>query len=183
MIISKRDRPDAVEDQVAVNTGKYARFFWPILRGIALIVALCAFIEALSEFLYGGKWGIALPVFMLATYALIAMNPKAETLPTMKGEATEKARQHRLPDWSLVAYCVITGLGFNWCCVFLWFSRKYAFFSVPIVSVTGLILALYATIGLLVARLTGYNWRSALLVFAVAPGVLASIVLRWGLLR
>jgi hypothetical protein len=183
MMISKRVAPEVLKDEGTVNTRKYARFFWPILRAIALIVALGALIEALSELLYGEKWGIALPVFMLATYVLIAMTPEPERLPAMKGQATEKARQHRLPDWSLIVYCVITGLAFNWCCVFLWFSRKYAFFSVPVVGVTGLILALSAAIGLLVARLTGYNWRSALLLFAIAPGVLASIVLRWGLLH
>jgi hypothetical protein len=38
-----------VEDQKA----KYARFFWPILRGIALIVALWAFIADLQGFMYG----------------------------------------------------------------------------------------------------------------------------------
>lgn len=182
MVIPKRETPQAIEERGMVKA-RYARFFWPILRGIALIVALWAFIEALSEFLYGGKWGNALPLFMLATYALIAMNPKPETLPTMKGEATEKARRHRLPDWSLVAYCVITSLGFNWCCVFLWFSRKYAFFSIPVIALTGLIMAVYAAIALIVARLTGGNWRTALLVFVSAPGVLAAIVLRWGLLR
>lgn len=45
-----------VEDQKA----KYARFFWPILRGIALIVALWAFIADLQGFMYGERWGTAL---------------------------------------------------------------------------------------------------------------------------
>jgi hypothetical protein len=174
--------PQAVGDQGAVKKAKYARFFWPILRGIVLILALCAFIPTLSVFLYDRFAPIGFSVFFLASFALIAMTPRPETLRAIEGAATEKARQHRLP-WSLFAYCVITGLGFNWACVFLWFSRRYAFFSAPVVGMTGLILAFYAAIALLVARLTGGNWRKALLVSAVAQGVLAMIVLRWGLLR
>jgi hypothetical protein len=111
------------------------------------------------------------------------MNRKPETLPAIEAEGTEKAKQHRLPDWSLLAYGVIFGVGCNWTCAFLWFSRRYAFFSGPVVGATILIMALYAAIALLVARLTGRNWQIALLVFALAPGALGSIVLRLRLLR
>jgi len=171
--------PQVVEDQGKLKSAKYARFFWPILRGITLIVALSALIPFLSELLYNSFSPVGFSVFVLATYALIWMNPPPKTLPAIEGEATKKVRQLRLP-WSLIAYTFFTGLGCNWVCVFLWFSRRYAFFSAPVIGVTGLILALYAAIGLLLARLA--NWRIALAVFFVLLA-LSSIVLRLGLLR
>jgi hypothetical protein len=184
MMIPKGETPEAMKERGAVKA-KYARFFWPILRGIALIMALCAFVPFLAGFLYEGSWGtgVALGAFGLASFALIVMNLKPETLPATEGEATKKATERRLPDWSLIAYSVVVGLGFNWVCVFLWFSRRYAFFSTPVVGVTCLILALYAAIGLLAARLTGGNWRIALLVFALVPLVVGSTVLRLGLVQ
>jgi hypothetical protein len=178
-----------IEDLGTVKKVHVGRLFWPILRGIALIVALWAFIAFFPVLLVRhvnaqeGKWGTAVVVFVLASFALIWMAFKPETLPAIEGEGTEQARQHRLPDWSLSAYGVIIGLGCNWACAFLWFSRRYAFFSGPVVGATGLIMALYAAIALLVARLTGGNWRTALLVFALAPVNLAGLILRWGLLR
>jgi len=99
-----------------------------------------------------------------------------------RDKGTVKARQSRLPDWCLVVFCILIGLPFNWACAFLWFSRRYAFFSVPVVCVTVLIVALSAAIGLLV-RLTGGNRRTALQVFAVASCAPSAIVLRLGLLR
>ena len=57
-----------------------------------------------------------------------------------------------------------------------------AFFSTPVIGVTGLIMAFYAAIAL-VAWLTEGNWRAALLVFVFVPAVLGNIVLRLGLLR
>jgi hypothetical protein len=144
---------------------------------MVMTVSLCAFIPFLAGFLYEGRWeaGWGWWVYVLASFTLAWMIP---TLPTSEGEGT--ARQFRLQEWSLIAYSFIIGLGFNWVCVFLWFSRRYAFFSVPVVGVTGLIMALYAAIGLLLARLT--NWRIAL-VFAIATCALGAIVLRLGLLR
>ena len=185
MMIPKRETPRAIEERGTVRA-KYARFFWPVLRGMVLIVALCAFIPFLAFLAglpYGGTWGAAMGggVFMLASFTLMAMIPKPETVPAIEGKGT--ARRLRLPDWSLVSYCVITGLGWNWVCAFLWFSRRYAFFSTPVIAVTGLTMAFYAAIALLVDRLTGGNWRTALLVFLFAPVVLAGIVLRLGLLR
>jgi hypothetical protein len=112
------------------------------------------------------------------------------TLPASEGEGT--TRQFRLPQWSLFSYFFIIGLGLNWACAFLWFSRRYAFFSTPVIAVTGLIMAFYAATALLVtwfessfnnAGVAGVNWRTALLVFVFAPGALASIILRLGLLR
>jgi hypothetical protein len=57
-MIPKRGTPQAVEDERAVKRAKYDRFFGPILRGIVLIVAVCAFIALLSFLLFGGVSGI-----------------------------------------------------------------------------------------------------------------------------
>jgi hypothetical protein len=163
----------------ATMKGKYARFFWPTLRGIALIVALCAFVPFLSGFfLDGGGYVTALSVFMLATFALIWMSI-LDSPPVTEGEGT--ATPFRLP-WSLASYIVITGLGLNWVCAFLWFSRHCAFFSLPVIGVTGLIVAFYAAIALIVAWLTGGNWRIAFATFGIALVVPAVIALRLGLL-
>ena len=195
-MISKGDIPQAVEHQSTVKKTNYARFFWPILRGIVLLVALSAFIAGLVDYLYWGKWGTVLVVaFFLASFAMMATTPPRQSLrdsilfvftypgfgflrnkTAIEGEGTEKARQHRLPDWCLVAYCVIVGLGCNWACAFLWFSRRYAPFSGSVVGATGLIFALYAAIALLVGLLTGGNWRTALLVFLFAPGAVGGMV-------
>jgi len=163
---------------------KYARFFWPVLRWMVLIAALCAFIPTLAGLLdEKGRWepGWGWGGFVLASFTLVAMNLKPDTLPAIKGEGT--ASQLRSPNWSLVSYLVIVGLGFNWVCAFLWFSRRYAFFSTPVIAMTGLIMALYAAIALLVARFTGGNWRTPLIVFGIVSSALAGIVLRLGLLR
>jgi len=165
-----------IEDQGTVTKPKSARFRWPILRGIALMVALSAFIADLPFMFYGAGIPIALPVFMLATLALIAMTPPG-ALPESEGAGPEMVRQHRLP-WPLLIYCVTTGVGYNWVCAFLWFSRRYAVFSKPVVGAMGLILAFYAAVGVVTAWLTGGNWRTALLVFAVASCALGAIVLR-----
>jgi hypothetical protein len=185
-MIANRCTPQAVEGQRTVRKTKYACFFGPILRGIVLIVAVYAFIELFSVLLFGGLYGgswLAVPGSLLASYALIWMAPEREPLHAIEGDGTEKARQRRLPDWSLLVYWVIVGLGCNWVCAFLWFSRRYALFSGPVVGATGLIMALYGAIALLVALLTGGNWRMALLFFAAVPGSLAGIVLALRLLR
>ena len=162
---------------------KRVRFFGPVLRGMVLVVVLCAsvpFLAGLLSEVYGGRWKAAGIVFVLASFTLIAMIPKTEALLAIEGEGT--ARQRRLPPWSLVIYLAILGLELNWACVFFWFSRRCAFFSVPVISVTGLILVFYAAIALLVARLTGGNWRAALATFGFALIVPPAIVLRLGLL-
>ncbi|HTS05242.1 MAG TPA: hypothetical protein VMP68_06640 [Candidatus Eisenbacteria bacterium] len=170
-----------LEDPSTVKA-EYVRFIWPILRGIALVVALWAFIAGLPALLYSGKWGKAWLVFGIASFVLIAMTAKPETLPAIEGERAV-GKRHRLPDWTLLSYCAITGLGYNWACVFLWFSRRYAFFSAPVVGATGLILGFYVVIGVIAAWLTGGSWRTGFLVLALAPCALGGAVLRLGLLR
>jgi hypothetical protein len=165
-----------------VKKANDARLFWPILRGIVLIVAMWAFILSLRGFLYGGNWELAVLVFVPASLALIAITPGRETLPEIEGDKTAWASWQRLP-WPIFTYCVITGMGYTWVCAFLWFSRRYAVFSGPVVGAMILILALYAVIGVVVAWLTGGNWRTALLTFGIALCVPSIIVLRLHLLR
>ena len=179
-IIAKRETKWAAQDQGTEKKTK-ARLFWPILSGIALIVAMLAFIPHLLVLLHGGKSGIALPVFAVASFVLIAMTRLRETPPAMVGDRTVMAVWHRLP-WTFVAYCVITGMGYNWVCAVLWFSRRYAVFSGPVVGAIGVILTLYAVMGIAVAWLTGGNWRTALAVFVLAPCILSGFVLRLRLL-
>jgi hypothetical protein len=176
MMIPKRETPQAIEERGTVKA-KYARFFWPGLRWMVLIVAFCAFPPVLAGLLFGENLGtiLALGVFALSTFALIAMTPTPETSPTT-------ARQLGLPGWSLVSYCVVTGLGYTWACMFLYFSRQYPFFSAPVIAVTVLTMTLYAAIALLVAWLTGGNWRTTLAALLIALAVPA-IVIRLGLLR
>lgn len=121
-------------------------------------------------------------VFVVASFTLLVMTPKPEIPPALEGEGTEK-RQHPSPPWSLTAYCAITGLGCNWVCAFLWFSRRYDFFSGQVIGAVGLIFAFYAVVGIVVAWVTGGNRRTALLVFAFAPCALGATVLRLRLLR
>lgn len=181
-MIPKRDTPQATEGKGTVKT-RYARLAGPVLGVMVLIVGLCAFIALLAGFLYGGKWEAAMLVFILASLTLRAIIPKRETLPAIEGEGIVKAKQHWLADWYLASYCVTIGLGFDWVCAYLWFSRRYAFFSGPVVGVTGLIVALYAAIGLLVARLNGGKWRTTLAVFALASWISEGVAWRLGLLR
>jgi len=124
--------------------------------------------------------GKPLVVLAVGSFTLIAFTPKAGARPPTEGEGT--ARQRRLPPWSLVIYLAVLGLGLNWVCAFLGFSRRYSFFSLPVVGMTGLIMTFYAAIALLVARLTGGNWQIALATFGFALIVPPVIVLRLGLI-
>jgi hypothetical protein len=178
MAMPQQETPKAIEKRGIVKE-EHARFSsGQFFVGLVLVVGLGAFVPLLAGLLYGENWGtgLSLGVFMLATYALLAMTAKPEAPPAT-------ARQLGFPGWSLVSYCVIIGLGFNWACVFLWFSRRYSFFSAPVIAGTGLIMAFCAAIAFLVARLTRGNWLTALLVFVCASVVPAAIVLRLGLLR
>lgn len=172
-----------VAGEQGVLKPKDVRVSSQILRGVLLMVVLYTFIGVLAGFVYGGEHEASLLVFAIGTFALIAMEPKAEQSHAIGGKGTGTPWWHRVPNWSLVTYCVFIGVGFNWVCVILWFSRRYALFSAPVVGATGLIEALYATLGLFVARLTGGNWRTALLVFALAPDAVGGIVLRLRILR
>jgi|SRR5579859_1963915 len=165
-----------VEDQ-RMTKAKSTSFFWPTLRGIALIVASCGFIAFLSESLHREYWGIGLPVFIVGTVALIAMTPLPYTQSAINNEGTLNRIQRRVP-WSLIAYSFITGAGFNWMSVFLAFSRKYAFFSAPVVVATAFIMAFYSAIGFLIAGLTGGNWRKGLAVSGASALAVGAIALR-----
>ena len=173
----------AVEHTPRMNETKYTPFLWPTLRGIALIVSICAFMRYMSVLIYGGELGIAVPItFLIASFALMAMSRKRETSPRIYPNSTAALSLERLP-WSLFAYCAILGLGFTWVCAFLWFSRRQAFFSLPVVGAMLFILALYAAIGFAVACLTRGDWRTAMLVFSLAPCAVSGMVLRLHLLR
>jgi hypothetical protein len=178
----KRATAQAVAGQGAVKKANYARFFWPILRGMTLIVALWAFVAFLRVFLYGGEWETAVAVYIVTSLALIAITAKQETLPACGGDRSLRRSLLRLP-WPITAYCGITGIGYTWVCVFLWYSRRYPFLSCPVVSAMGLILVLYAVIALVVAWLTGGNWRTGLMTFGIALCAPSIIVLRLHLLR
>lgn len=160
---------------------KLRSLFCPIL----LVVALCAFAPTLAGLLYGQSLvtALAFGVFFLASFALVMISRMSslEAQPAIEGQ--EIPRQLGLAGWSLISYCAITGLGWNWACVFLSFARQYAFFSAPVIAVTVLIMAFYAGIAILVGLLTGGNWRKALGAFLFAAVVPAVIVLRLGLLR
>jgi hypothetical protein len=193
--VPKRGTRQEVDHENLEKKATYAYYLWPILRGIALIVALWAFVPFLFSLLqlYGAKTWPAGPVFVVASFALTLMHPKrlrsleisprwnSGTLPAFAGEGARKAKRHQLP-WAILAHCFTTGLGSNWACVFLWFSRRYDFFSGPVIGTTVLMIAVYAAIALLVALLTGGNWRKGLAVFAL-EFALAIVVLRLGLLR
>lgn len=173
-----------IQEQGTVRKSWYARFFWPLLRGIVVVVAAWGFIAFLSVDVYGEKLGMtAFTLFALAMMAMRVMPFEPATPLKIENEGKATARQYRLPEWSLLAYFVIFGVGCNWECVFLWFSRRYDFFSAPVVGATALIMALYAAIGIAIACLTTRNWRTALVVFAFAPGALAGLALRLRLLR
>lgn len=156
-------------------------FISAILRAMVLVVALCSFVPVLADFVNGRAWGISLPIFFLASVGVIGIMLWPGTASSIERQRTVK--QFRLFDWWLLSYFITISLGLNWACSFLWLSRRDAFFSGPVIAVTALITASYAGIALLVALLTGRNWRTGLLVFAFAPGVLAIIVLRLGVLR
>jgi hypothetical protein len=174
---------EAVEEGT-VERAKYARFFWPALRGITLIVTSYGLIAFLSESLHPEYDGVGWLFFVFGSIVLPLMitPPYPYGLPAIVGEPTEPLKQRQIP-WFLLAYCVITGAGFNWTCVFLAFSRHYAFFSVPVIVATGFVMAVYAAIGLLVATLKGGGWRRALEVFALASALMGLIAFRWRLFR
>lgn len=172
-----------IEDQATVKKASSARFLGPSLRGIALIVALWAFIKSLPELFYDDRAGsgTALLLFVVATIVLKAMTPPSALAPT-EGEGAETARQRRLP-WPLFILLVSIGLGFNWVCAFLWFSRRYPVFSGQVIGGLVSIYAFFAVIGFAAAWLTGGNRRTALLVFVFGSSAVGAIVLRLHLLR
>jgi hypothetical protein len=166
------------DDQGSVQKAENARFPWSIRHGIVTILALCSFIALFLGVLYEQHLGTATMAFCIATFAGTRM------IPLIEGKGT--GDQIRWPDWSLVTYSLIYGLGGNWICAFLWFSRRYAFFSAPVVGVTVLIMASYGAIALFIVLLDLLfegNWRRSLLVFSLVPGLVAIVILRLRLLE
>jgi hypothetical protein len=164
---------------------KYTRSHVPVVRGIVLVVALCSFIPFLEGFLKIGNWGVSLPVFIpasfafgVASFALVLMTPKPEILSATSGKRIVTGLNSF--DGLLVSYCVLIGLGLNWACAFLWFSRRCAFFSTPVIAATALIMASYAAMAVLVGLVARRNWRISLVVFVFVPGPLAIIALTFG---
>jgi hypothetical protein len=166
---SQQDAPQAIEVREKVKAT-----YLPLLRGVGLLTALCAFLLFLKGFIFGGvSWEAAAAVFFLANFAL------AKIFPT---EQETKTKSLRLGDWVLFTYVTILGLGFNWLWAFLWFSRRYSFFSTQIIALAILVMAFWAAVALIVGLLTKRNWRTALLVFAAGPCIVASFFMRVHLL-
>lgn len=181
-MVPTRQTRQAIKEHPTVEK-KDTHFLGRIFRGTLVIMALCASARLLTALLfetYGGRWEIAAIVQVLASFTLFASLPKRQAQPPVEGEGA--ARHGQLPPWSLVIYLAILGLELNWACAFLWFSRRYAFFSIPVVGVTLLIMIVYAGIAVLVARLTGGNRRIALATLGFVLLVPPVIVLRLGLL-
>lgn len=170
-----------VEPQGTVKA-KYARLCGSVLRGVVLIVALCAYVTVTESLLYKGNWEVPAVIFATASWVLIAIARKPERVLAVESEEPWKRKWWKVEDWSLLSYCLVIGFGDNWVCAFLWFSRRYAFFSGPVLGATVVVLSLYAVLGFVVAWLTEGNWRTALLFFALAPGGVAAIGLRLRLL-
>ena len=176
-MIQKRGKPQALGNREMANRERYARALWPTLRGITSILASGGFIAFLAGFLHGKDEGMGLPVFVVGTFVLAAITPPPDALPALDDEGAGKLTQRRIP-WSLFSHAVIIGIGFNWACVFLAFSRRYALLSLPVIGTTALIMALYAAIGLLVAYLAGGNWQKTFAFFAIAPILVGATLLR-----
>jgi hypothetical protein len=157
----------AIEPQTPANKVKRATSAGPVLGGILLIVSLSAFIAFLAAGLNGGKWEAPLLVSIVASLALRAIVPERD----------------RLPNWYLVSCCVVMGVGADWVCAFQWFARRYAFLSGTVIGMTGLIVALCAVVGFLVARTMRRDWRTALMVFLLASWIGTGVAERWGRLR
>jgi hypothetical protein len=49
---------------------KYARLCGTVLRGVVLIVALCAYVAVTKSLLYRGNWEVPVVVFATASWAL-----------------------------------------------------------------------------------------------------------------
>ena len=181
-MIPRQSQPQAVEENGAAKA-KHARFLGPVLFWVVMVLAWCAFIAALAflAVLPYAKRFEAYMVFWLflsASFALTMVIP----ILLIERRGSWRERPYGWQEWSLMSHFFIIGLGLTWACTFFAFSREYAFFSFPVMAVTGLIMAFYAAIALLVAALTRH-WRGAVLVLAFVPYVMALIVLRLRLLR
>jgi hypothetical protein len=178
-MIPRQYPTQAVEENGTAKV-KHVRFLGPVLFWVVMVLAWCALIAAVAFLAVLPKRFeayMAFWLFLSASFALTMVFP----LLLIERRGSWRERQYGWQEWSLMSHFFIIGLGLTWGCTFLGFSREYAFFSFPVVTVTGLIMAFYAAIALLVAVLTRH-WRGAVLVLAFVPSVVALIVLRLGLL-
>ena len=74
MMIPKRETPQTIEERGTVKA-KYAHFLGPVLFGMVMIVALCAFVPFLASFQHEGRWepGWGWWVYIFATFTLTWM--------------------------------------------------------------------------------------------------------------
>jgi hypothetical protein len=169
--------PSVNNDQGSTQKEESARISWSIRHVIFLIVDLCALIAIFLAVLRQSMETSTM-VFLIATLAATRVIRFVEFIRT--------GDRIRWP-WGLsVTYGLILSLGSNWMCAFLWFSRRYALFSVPVVGAMVLIIASYGAVALfiaLLALLTEGNWRRSLLAFSYAPALVAIVILRLRLLE
>jgi hypothetical protein len=165
------------DDQGPTQKAESARVSWSIRHAIFLIVDLCALIALFLAFLKQSMETSTM-VFLIATLAATRVIRFVEFMTT--GDLI------RWP-WGLsVTYGLILSLGSNWMCAFLWFSRRYALFSAPVIGATALIMASYGAVALFIVLLDLLiegNWRRSLLVFSVVPALVAIVILRLRLLE
>jgi len=181
-MIPRQDPPQAVEENGTAKA-EHARFLRPVLFCVVITLAWCAFIAALA-FLAVLPYAKRLEADMAFWLFLFASSALTMTIPLLlpKKRGGWRERQYGWQEWSFMSHFFIIGLGLTWACAFLAFSREYAFFSFQVMAVTGLIMALYVAIALLVAAMTGH-WRGTVLVLAAVPYAMALIVLRLHLFR
>jgi hypothetical protein len=182
-MIPRQDPPQVVEENGTAKA-EHARFLRPVVFCVVIGLAWCAFIAALAflAVLPCAKRLEADMAFWVFLFASSALTMTTLLLMPKKSRGAWTERQYGWQDWSFMSYFFLMGLGLTWACAFLAFSREYAFFSFPVMAVTGLIMALYVAIALLVAVMTGH-WRGAVLVLAVVPCAMALIALRLHLFR
>lgn len=145
---------------------------WKFWIGIAadVLIAVLSFIFLFSYALTSRMPYLPVIVVFWIVATLLRLHHHASREP----DVTQG--QPRLPDWCLVAFCIVYSLACNWLSAFLWFARRYALFSAPVLGEMGWMVALSAVIALVAAYLTGGNWRTAMGFFVVASSALCRLI-------
>jgi hypothetical protein len=82
----------------------------------------------------------------------------------------QDALKPRPPWWAIVSFAV-AGVGFDWDCAYEWFSKQYAFFSVPVLSrMGGIVLWSAAGTFLMLLVVRRAKLRDATAIFFVVSG-------------